>query len=91
MRRHFPWGSTIDESTRKALTAVTPVAKPARSPFTNVTRRGGQGVTSKDLLQLVREGGRARGARGLRSPGTARIADVSMTMFAGIGARTIVQ
>jgi antitoxin (DNA-binding transcriptional repressor) of toxin-antitoxin stability system len=47
--------------------AVTPVAKPAQSPFASVTGRAVRGVTSKDLLQTVREGAWARGARALRS------------------------
>ena len=49
--------------------AVTPVAKPAQSPFANVTGRAVRGVTSKDLLRTVREEGWARGARALRSAG----------------------
>ena len=47
--------------------AVTPVAKPAHSPFASVTGRTVRGLTSKDLLQTVREEGWARGARALRS------------------------
>jgi hypothetical protein len=47
--------------------AVTPVAKPARSPFANVTGRPVRGVTSKELLRAIRDGGWARGARALRS------------------------
>ena len=48
--------------------AVTPVAKPAQSPFANVTGRPVNGVTSKDLLRAVREEGWARGVRALRRP-----------------------
>jgi antitoxin (DNA-binding transcriptional repressor) of toxin-antitoxin stability system len=48
------------------LYAVTPVAKPAQSPFANVTGRTVRGVTSKDLLRTLREEGRARGRRALR-------------------------
>jgi hypothetical protein len=48
--------------------AVTPVAKPAQSPFANVTGRPVKGVTSKNLLRAVREEGWARGARALRRP-----------------------
>jgi hypothetical protein len=47
--------------------AVTPVAKPAQSPFANVTGRALSGVTSKDLLRTIREEGWIRGARTLRS------------------------
>jgi antitoxin Phd len=47
--------------------AVTPVAKSTQSPFANVTGRSVRGVTSKDLLRMVGEEGRARGARALRS------------------------
>ena len=47
--------------------AVTPVAKPAESPFANVTGRAVRGVTSKGLLRLAREEGWARGARVLGS------------------------
>lgn len=47
--------------------AVTPVAKPARSPFANVTGRPVKGVTSKDLVRAIREEGWARGGRALRS------------------------
>ena len=47
--------------------AVTPVAKPAESPFANVTGRAVRGVTSKDLLRVAREEGLARGGRALRS------------------------
>jgi len=47
--------------------AVTPVAKPALSPFANVTGRAARGVTSKELLRLAREEGWGRGARALRS------------------------
>jgi hypothetical protein len=46
--------------------AVMPVAKPAQSPFSNVTGRAVRGVTSKELLRLAREEGWARGARALR-------------------------
>jgi antitoxin (DNA-binding transcriptional repressor) of toxin-antitoxin stability system len=46
---------------------VTPVAKPAQSPFANVTARPIKGVTSNDLLRGVRQEGWARGARALRS------------------------
>jgi hypothetical protein len=54
--------------------AVTPVARPAQSPFGNVTGRAVRGVTSKELLQLAREEGRARGARVLRSARAGRAA-----------------
>jgi antitoxin (DNA-binding transcriptional repressor) of toxin-antitoxin stability system len=50
--------------------AVTPVAKPAKSPFANVTGRPIRGVTSKDLLRTIREEGLARGARALRGART---------------------
>ena len=50
--------------------AVTPVAKPAQSPFANVTGRPVKGVASKDVLRAVREEGWARGARALRRPRT---------------------
>jgi antitoxin (DNA-binding transcriptional repressor) of toxin-antitoxin stability system len=46
--------------------AVTPVAKPAQSPFANVTGQAVRGVTSKELLRAIREEGWARGARTLR-------------------------
>jgi hypothetical protein len=46
--------------------AVTPVAKPAQSPFANVTGRAVRGVTSKDLVRTIREEGWVRGARTLR-------------------------
>jgi hypothetical protein len=49
------------------LYAVTPVSTPAQSPFANVTGRAVRGVTSKDLLRTLREEGRARGGRALRS------------------------
>jgi antitoxin Phd len=49
---------------------VTPVAKPAESPFANVTGRAVRGVTSKELLRAIREEGCTRGARALRSAGT---------------------
>jgi hypothetical protein len=53
--------------------AVTQVAKSARSAFANVTGRAVRGLTSKDLVRLAREEGRARGARMLRNarPGRA--------------------
>ena len=54
--------------------AVTPVAKPTRSPFARVTGRAVRGVTSKDLLGFVREEGRARGARVVRSARAGRAA-----------------
>jgi antitoxin (DNA-binding transcriptional repressor) of toxin-antitoxin stability system len=54
--------------------AVTPVATPAQSPFANVTGRAVRGVTSKELLRLVREEGQARGARVLRSARAGRTA-----------------
>ena len=54
--------------------SVTPVAEPTRSPFANVTGRAVRGVTSKDLLGLVREEGRARGARVLSSARAGRTA-----------------
>jgi antitoxin (DNA-binding transcriptional repressor) of toxin-antitoxin stability system len=47
--------------------AVTPLAKPAQSPFANATGRTVRGVTSKDLLRAAREEGWARGGRALRS------------------------
>jgi hypothetical protein len=47
--------------------AVTPVAKPTRSPFASVTGRAVRGVTSKELLRLTREEGWARGARVISS------------------------
>jgi hypothetical protein len=46
--------------------AVTPVAKPAESPFAKLTGRAVKGVTSKDLVRATREGGWARGGRALR-------------------------
>ena len=52
------------------LYTVTPVEKPAQSPFANVTGRTVRGVTSKELLQAIREEGLARGARALRSAGS---------------------
>jgi antitoxin Phd len=52
--------------------AVTPVAKPAQSPFGNVTGRPVRRVTSKDLLRVAREEGWARGARVLRSARVSR-------------------
>jgi hypothetical protein len=52
--------------------AVTPVGKPAQSPFAGVTGRPVRGATSKDLLRLARKEGRARGARALRSAGIRR-------------------
>ena len=54
--------------------AVKPVAKPAQSPFANVTGRAVRGLTSKELLRLARGEGWARGARVLRSAGAARAA-----------------
>jgi antitoxin (DNA-binding transcriptional repressor) of toxin-antitoxin stability system len=54
--------------------AVTPVAKPAQSPFANVTGRAIRGATSKELLRLSREEGWARGARVLRSARAGRTA-----------------
>jgi hypothetical protein len=53
--------------------AVTPVAKPAQSPFANVTG-GATRVTSKELLRLAREEGWARGGRALRSARSRRAA-----------------
>jgi antitoxin (DNA-binding transcriptional repressor) of toxin-antitoxin stability system len=47
--------------------AITPVAQSTQSPFANVTGRPVEGVTSKDLLQAVRDEGLARGTRTLRS------------------------
>lgn len=47
--------------------AVTPVAKPAESPFANVMGGALRGVTSSDLLRAAGEAGWARGARALRS------------------------
>ena len=52
--------------------AVTPVAEPAQSPFAKVTGRAVRGVTSKELLRIVREQGWARGVRALRSAGAGR-------------------
>lgn len=49
------------------LYAVTPVAKPAESPFANVMGGAIRGVTSTDLLRAAREAGWARGARASRS------------------------
>lgn len=46
--------------------AVTPIAKPAESPFAKVTGRAVKGVTSKDLIRATREEGLARGGRTLR-------------------------
>jgi antitoxin Phd len=46
--------------------AVTPVAESTQSPFANVTGRPVD-VTSKDLLQAVRDEGWVRGTRALRS------------------------
>jgi antitoxin (DNA-binding transcriptional repressor) of toxin-antitoxin stability system len=54
--------------------AVTPVTKPALSPFANVTGRAVRGVTSKELLRLTREEAWARGARVLRSTRAGRAA-----------------
>jgi hypothetical protein len=56
------------------LYAVTPVSTAAQSPFANVTGRPVRSVTSKELLQLTREEGRARGARVLRSARAGRAA-----------------
>ena len=56
------------------LYAVRPVAKPAQSPFANVTGRSVRGVTSKNLLRATREEGQARGARVLRSARAGRAA-----------------
>jgi hypothetical protein len=53
---------------------VTPVAKPAQSPFANVTGRAVRGVTSKDLFRMIREEGRARGGRTLHSARASRTA-----------------
>jgi len=46
--------------------AVTPLAKPAQSPFANVAGRAVRDVTSKELLRVAREEGWTRGARALR-------------------------
>jgi antitoxin Phd len=46
--------------------AVTPVAKPAESPFAKVTGRAVKGVTSKDLIRATREVGWTRGERAHR-------------------------
>jgi hypothetical protein len=46
--------------------AVTPVAKPALSPFANVTGATVKGVTSRDLIRATREEAWARGRRALR-------------------------
>ena len=45
--------------------AVTPVAKPAESPFAKVTGQAVKGVTSTDLVRATREEGWARGGRSL--------------------------
>jgi hypothetical protein len=47
--------------------AVTPVAQSAQSPFANIVGRSVKSVTSKDLIQAIREEGWARGGRALRS------------------------
>jgi antitoxin Phd len=52
---------------------VTPVAKPAQSPFATVTGPPVKGVTSKGLLHAVRQEGWARGVRALRSDRAGRI------------------
>lgn len=52
---------------------VTPAAKSAQSPFANVTGRPVKSVTSKDLLRAVREKGRVRGTRALRSARRERV------------------
>jgi antitoxin Phd len=54
--------------------AVTPVAKPAQSPFANVTGRSVRGVTSKELLRATRETGWACGERALRGARAGRAA-----------------
>ena len=46
--------------------AVTPVAKPSRSPFANVTGQAVKGVMAKELLRAMREEGWVCGARTLR-------------------------
>jgi antitoxin (DNA-binding transcriptional repressor) of toxin-antitoxin stability system len=50
--------------------AVTPVAKPAQSPFASVTGRPVRGMKSKDLLRAMRQEGWTRGARALRGSRT---------------------
>ncbi len=51
--------------------AVTPVG--VRSPFAKVTGGAVSRLTSKELLRIVREEGRARGARAIRSARTGRV------------------
>jgi antitoxin Phd len=53
--------------------AVTPVANSARSPFANVTGRPVKGVTSKELLRVVRDEGWKRGTHALRGAGAGRV------------------
>ena len=53
--------------------AVTPVAKSDQSPFANVSGRSVTGVTSKDLLRMVRREGVARGARALAGARRSRV------------------
>lgn len=53
--------------------AVTPLAASAQSPFANVTGGRVSRVTSRELLRMVREEGRARGARTIRSARTGRL------------------
>jgi hypothetical protein len=52
--------------------AVTPVTKPAQSPFARVTGGAVKGVTSKDLLRATRAEGWARGGRAMRVRPTRR-------------------
>jgi antitoxin Phd len=53
--------------------AVTPVPASVRSPFAGVTGGRVSRVTSKELLHLAREQGRARGERLLRSARSGRV------------------
>ena len=53
--------------------AVTAVAASAQSPFANVTGGPVSRVTSRQLLRIAREEGRARGARAIRSARTGRV------------------
>jgi hypothetical protein len=52
--------------------AVTPVAKPAQSPFANVTGQPAKGVTSKDLLRAVRDEVGTWGAHASERPSGSR-------------------
>ena len=53
--------------------AVTPVAASVQSPFAGVTGGRVSRLTSKELLDLAREEGRARGQRLLRSARSGRV------------------